>query len=80
VLQLGEKALDQVALAVETLTEARLPTPVSFRRDVRRGTLALDQFPDAIRIVGLVCQHDGARTKVIEQRVGDLPVMRLSGC
>jgi hypothetical protein len=41
---------------------------------------ALDQLPDAIRIVGLVCQHDGAWTKMIEQRVGDLSIIRLSGC
>ena len=32
---------------------------------------------DAIGGVGLVDQHDGARAKVVEQRVGDLPVVRL---
>jgi hypothetical protein len=48
------------------------------RRYVGRGTL--DQLPYAIYIVGLVCQHDGVRAKVVEQRVDDLPVMRLSGC
>jgi hypothetical protein len=78
VLQLGEEALDQVVVAVEALAEARLTTPVSLRRDVGRGTLALDQLPDAIRIIGLVCQHDGAWAKVVEQRGGNLPVTRLS--
>jgi hypothetical protein len=36
VLQLGEEPLDQVALAVESLAEARLPAPIALRRDVGR--------------------------------------------
>jgi len=36
------ETLDQVAF-----TEARLQTPVLLRRDVGRGTLALDELPDA---------------------------------
>jgi hypothetical protein len=39
--------------------------------------LILDQFADAVGVVGLVGQHEGAWTKTVEQRVGDLPVMRL---
>ena len=41
--------------------------------------MILDQLADAVGVVGLVGQHDGARTKMVEQRVGDLPVMRLPG-
>jgi hypothetical protein len=39
----------------------------------------LDQVTDAVGIIGLVRQHDGARAEVVEQRVGDLPIMRLAG-
>ena len=42
--------------------------------------LVLDQFADAVGVVGLVRQHDGARAEMVEQRVGDLPVMRLPCC
>ncbi len=42
------------ALAVEALAEAGLPLAVALRRDVGRGTLVLDQLPDAVSVVGLV--------------------------
>ena len=77
VLQLGEEALDQVALAIEALAEAGLPLAVAFGRDVGRGALVLDQFSDAVSVVGFVGQHDGARTKMVKQPVGDLPVVCL---
>jgi hypothetical protein len=79
VLQLGEEPLDQVALAVEPLAEAGLPAPVALWRDVGRGALRVDQLADAIGVVGFVGQYDGAGAKAIEQRVGDLPVVRLPG-
>lgn len=79
VLELGEEPLDQVALAVETLAEAWFPAPVAFGRDIGRGTLVLDQLADAVGVIGLVGQHDSARAKMIEQGVGDLPVVRLPG-
>jgi len=79
VLQLGKEPLDEIALAVEPLAEGRLPLAVALRRDVGRGAFVLDQFADAAGVVGLVCQHDGARAEMVEQRVGDLPVMRLPG-
>jgi hypothetical protein len=77
VLQLGEEALDQVTLAVEPLAEAGFPTPIALRRDVRSGALLLDQRAHAVGIIGLVRQHDRARAELIEQRVGDLPIVRL---
>lgn len=77
-LQLGEEPLDEVSFAVEPLAEARLPSPVALGRDVGRGALILDQFADAVGVISLVSQHDGARAEVVEQRVRDLPVMRLS--
>lgn len=78
-LQLGEEPLDQVALTVKPLAEARLPFAVALRRDIRRGALILDHFADSVGVVGLVGQHDGARTKVVEQLIGDLPVVGLPG-
>jgi hypothetical protein len=78
VLQLGEEPLDQVALAVEPLAEARLPLSIGFGRDVGRGSLLLDQFTDAIGVVGLVGENDGVCAEVVEQPVDELPVMRLS--
>jgi len=48
VLQLGEEALDEVALAVEPLAEAGFPAPVALGRDVGRCALILDQLSDAV--------------------------------
>jgi hypothetical protein len=42
--------------------------------------LVLDQLTDAVRIVGFVGEHNGARTDMVEQRVGDLPVVGLPSC
>ncbi len=41
-------------------------------------TLVLDQRADAVGVVSLVGQHDGARAEIVEQPVGDVPVMRLT--
>ena len=38
----------------------------------------LDQLADAVGIVSLIGQHDGACAKVVEQAVDDLPIMRLT--
>jgi hypothetical protein len=78
VLQLGEEPLDQVALTIEPLAEARLPLAIVLRRDVGRGTLVLDQLADAVGIVCLVGEHDGARAELVEQPVSDPTVVRLS--
>ena len=79
-LQLGEEALDQVALAVELLAEAGFPVAVALRREDPRGTLVPDQFADAVSIVSFVSQHDRVRVEVVEQRVGDLAVVCLARC
>ena len=72
-------ALDQVALAIEPLAEAELPAPVALGRDVGRGTLVLDQLADSVGVACLVSEHGGARPEMVEQRVGDLTVVRLPG-
>ena len=79
-LQLGEEALDQVTLAVGPLAETRFPAPIALRRDVGRGTLVLDELADAVGIIGLVRQHDGAWAEMVEQTVSDLTIVRLPGC
>ena len=79
VLQLGEEPFDEVTLSVEPLAEAGLPAAVALRRDVGRGALVLDQLADAIGVISLVREHDGARAEMIEQRVGNLSIMRLPG-
>lgn len=79
VLQLREVPLDQIALAVELLAEVGLPAPVTLGRNVGRGTAALYQLADAVSIISLVSQYDGARAETVEQCISDLSVMRLSG-
>ncbi len=76
-LQLGEEPFDQVSFAVEPLAEAGLPFAVASGWDVRGGALLLDQLADTIGVVRFVRKHDGARTKMIKQTVGDLAVMSL---
>jgi hypothetical protein len=79
VLQLGEEALDQIALAIKPLAEAGFPAPVALGRDVGRGALVLDQHADAVGVVSLVGQDDSAQAEMVEQPVGYLPVMPLPG-
>lgn len=66
-LQLGEEPLDQVTLAAEPLAEARLPAPIALGRNVGRGALVPDQLADAVGIVSLICQHDGAWALALRQ-------------
>ena len=76
-LQLGKEPLDEVALAVEPLAEARFSAPVALGRDVGRGALVLNQLADAVGVIDLVREHDSARAEMVQQCVDDLPVMRL---
>lgn len=48
-LQFGEEALDEITLAIEPLAEAGFPLPIGFGRDVRRGSLLLDELTNAVR-------------------------------
>lgn len=77
VLQLGEEALDEVALAVEPLAKADFPAAVALGWNVGRGALLLDQLADAVCVVGLVRQHNGVRTEMVKQGICDLPVVGL---
>lgn len=77
-LELGEEPLDQVALAVEPLAKAGFPLPIGFGRDVRRGSLLLYQFTDAVGVIGLVGENNCAGAEMVEQRVSNLSIVRLS--
>lgn len=63
----------------EPFAEAGLPLSVALGRDVGHRALVLDQLSDAIGIVRFVRYHDGARAEVVEQLIGDLPVVCLPG-
>ena len=76
--ELGEEPLDQVALAIETLAEAGLPLSIGFGGNVGRCTLFLDQHADAVGVIGFVRKHDHVRPEMVEQFVGNLPIMCLA--
>ncbi len=77
-LELAEEALDLVALAVERLAEAGLPSTVGLGRDVGHGALSFDQVADAVCIISLVGEYDRARTKAVEQVVSGRSIVRLA--
>lgn len=78
--ELAEEALDEVAFAVERLAEAGLPFAVGFGRDVGHRALRLDQIADAVGIISLVGQNDGARIETIKQAERGGTVMGLTRC
>ena len=80
VLELAEKALDLVALAVEGLAEAGLPFAVGLGGYIGHRALDLDQVADAVCIISLAGEHDRARLKAVEQVVSGRSVVRLARC
>jgi len=80
VLELAEKALDLVALAIGGLAEAGLPFAVGLGGYIARRALGLDQVADAVCIISLVGEHDRARLKAVEQVVSGRSVVRLARC
>ncbi|KRE08895.1 hypothetical protein ASE61_04935 [Bosea sp. Root670] len=77
VLQFGEEALDQVALAVEPRAEVRFGPPIGLWRDIGERAPFANGYSETIGIVGLVGQYDCSGGNVIEQIVGSLNVMTL---
>lgn len=69
-----ERTLRHVNLAVGPLAEARLPGAVALGWVVGRSYLFLDRLTDAVSVLSLVGQHDGARTEMVEQRVSGLTI------
>jgi hypothetical protein len=78
-LQLGEEALDEVSLTVKPCAEVRFRRPVGLGRDVGKRPPVAERRADAIGIVCLVCEHDRTGDNVIQQCVGGLPIVTLSG-
>ena len=77
VLQLGEEALDQVPLAVESSAEVRFRPTVGLWRDIGERAFAAERSPNAVGIIRLVCKHDCSGTNMVEQIVSRLPVVPL---
>ena len=78
-LELAEEALDQVAFTVERLAEAGFPFAIGFGRDVGHRALRLDQVANAIGVISLVGQNDGARIETIKQAERGGSVVGLAG-
>jgi len=66
-LESAEHPLDGIAAFVEGPAGATLPNTRALRRDVRDGSLALDQVADAVGIVGTVGVNDAALRQVISR-------------
>jgi len=80
VLELAEEAFDQIAFAIEPLAEAGFPFAIRFSGDVGHRALHFDQVTDAIRVVSLVGENDGARIEAIQQAEAGRSVMGLPRC
>ncbi|GGZ17736.1 hypothetical protein GCM10011614_35260 [Novosphingobium colocasiae] len=74
-LQLGEEALDQVALAIEPCAEVRLRSAIGLRRDIGKRSFFAEGSPDAICIVRLVSQQDSSGVYMGKQTVSRLPIV-----
>ena len=79
VLELAEEAFDQIAVTVERLAEAGFPFAIGFGRDVGHRALRLDQIADAIGVISLVGENDGARIETIKQAERGGSVVGLAG-
>ena len=77
-LELAEEALDKVALAIERLAEAGLPFAVGLGGDIGHCALRLDQVANAVAVIGLVTQYDGARRQPVEQPERGRCIVRLA--
>jgi hypothetical protein len=77
VLQLGGGRLDKVPFAVQSYAEVWFRPPVGLGRDIGERSFLTERCPDAIGILGLVSEHDGYGTHIVEQAVSRLPVVAL---
>ena len=73
--QLVEEALDEVALAVDGFGPSVFPLAVCAVRNVGYGALSTDARANAIGVIALVGDDDGARREPIEQGFGGGHVM-----
>lgn len=79
VLDHAKEALDEVTSSIEALSKAGFPFAIGFGPDVGHRALLFVQVADAIGVIGLVGQDDGARSKSSEQPVWrefDLPIVQ----
>ena len=78
-LELVEEALDMVALAIEGLGPTEALLAADHVGNVGDGTASLDVTSQAIGVIGLVGDDDGAVSKIGEERFGAGQVVCLSG-
>lgn len=78
-LQLVEEAFDVVALAIDGFLPAEPLFSVGFIGDVGNCTLSSDVSTNAIGIVALVGDDDGARLESVEQGLGARHIVVLAG-
>ena len=78
VFQAAEHALYGVAALVEGLAEAAFPDAVALGRDVGDRALFLDQFADAVAIIGTIGVDDAATGQCTQQVLGGAAVGGLS--
>ena len=78
-LELAEESFDQIAFAIKPLAEARFPFAIGFGRDVGHRALRLDQVANAIGVISLVGQNDGAWIETIKQAISGRSVVVLAG-
>ena len=78
-LQLVEEALDEVPLAIDGLLPAVLLLAVGSVWNVGDGALLTNAGPDAVGVITLVGDDDGARLEPVEQRPGAGDVVVIAG-
>ena len=78
-LELVEEALDKVSLTIERLFPAESPLAPAHVGNVGDRTASLDVSSDAVRIVGLVGNDDGAPLEVGQERFDGRQIVRLTG-
>ena len=73
-----EEPFDLVSFLVKRLGEAVAMLPIDLVGNVGRGPLGLDGFPDPVRVVGLVAEHNGTTRQVGQKQGRALGVMGLA--
>ena len=78
-LELVEEALDVVALAIDRLLPVEALLTIGLVGDIGDRTLAADQCPDVVSIVGLVGNDDCALLEAVEPDLCTSGVVVLTG-
>ena len=77
-LELVEEALDEVALAIDSLLPAEPFVAPAHIGNVGDGTAGLDVSPEAVGIIGLVGDDDRASLEIGQERFSGRQIVGLS--